>query len=47
MEERKKTKQKGIHRRGSVYYVTYRDGTKKVSGNGERYLVMRDDLPLS
>jgi len=45
MEERKNTKHKGIYTRGSNYYVTYGDGSKKVSKTGEQYLVMREDLP--
>ena len=45
MGKREKTKHKGIYKRGANYCDTYRDGSKKVSRNGERYLAMREDLP--
>ncbi len=39
MPSREKTKHKGIYKRGDVYYVIYNDGTKRVSKDGQEYLV--------
>ena len=42
MAKREKTKHKGIYRVGSNYYVSYCDGTRRVSGNGEQYFVKHE-----
>jgi len=42
MALREKTKHKGIYKRGGSYYVIYNDGTKRISGSGEEYLVRRE-----
>lgn len=39
---RKKTKHKGIYKRGGSYYVVYNDGTFKTSKNGEQYPVRQE-----
>lgn len=42
MAKREKTKHKGIYKVGSNYYVSYCDGTRKVSKNGEEYFVKHE-----
>ena len=39
MAIRQKTKHKGIYKIGDTYYVSFYDGTKRVSKNGEEYFV--------
>ncbi len=42
MAIRKKTKHKGIYKVGSNYYVSYRDGSQRISKNGEPYFVKHE-----